>query len=203
MDPFGYHALSCSGPGCGRFSRHEVVVNALAHLAQSAGFGPPSQTTNSSFQCPSWFSPDQAPRRLRPADIYLIDDQHLCVDVTIVSPLSHAKSMTPAGRILGKTLLSAVAEKFYKHGQPCTELGKEFIPFALDSCGLTDHNAWKLMSRFATRMADRQGKSYSYLVNIVRRRISFALQVSLSRQLLRLNAPSALDWNLNFLVVGS
>jgi len=195
MDPFGFHALSCGSSGCGRYARHQAVVHALADLAQAAGFGPPSRTTRSHVQCPAWSSSNRDPQLLQPADLFLIDDQFLCLDVTIVSPLSFAKSRTTDGRVLGQALLSAVRGKINKHKRACEASGKEFIPFALDTCGITDLNAWKLMSRFATRIADRQGRSYSYVANIVRRRVSFALQMGMARQRICLGVSTSDDWN--------
>ena len=107
-----------------------------------------------------------------------------CVDVTVVSPLTEAKSLTAEGRIPGKAASNAARAKHIKHEIPCTNDGKEFIAFACDVTGMIDFEAFKLLDRIATKYADRKGQSKAWGLSICKRRISFAVQHAISRQLI-------------------
>ena len=98
LDPFGYHSLSCGGIGSLRTARHETLVRALTDLAQVTGFCP---AMNAPVQCLGVSSSGN--HYFRPADILINGDYHqpLCVDCTIVSPLSESKSTTKDGKVLG------------------------------------------------------------------------------------------------------
>ncbi len=126
-------------------------------------------------------------QNLRPADL-LVDgdtfDRRLCVDVTIVSPLSQAKSGISQGRDIGKLVDQKAKEKVNKHDQACAAAGYDFQPFAMDVCGVVDDKAAHLLRRFSTRQAERTGRAYSYILALARRRISTALQVGISTQIL-------------------
>ena len=182
MDVFGYHALSCEGSGNHMVARHTVLQNALCGLAQYCGLHPRKEAVT----C-VWQATNGGVKHLRPADL-LVDgdtfDRKLCVDVTIVSPLSLAKSATAAGRDLGKLVQQKAKEKIRKHQEPCTAAGYDFQPFALDVCGVVDSEAASLLKRFSTRQAERMCRPYSYVLSLARRRISTALHIGVARQLL-------------------
>ena len=76
-------------------------------------------------------------------------------------------------------------------GCHCTSADLGFILFALDVCGVIDLTAVYLLSSFASAYSKNLSKSYVYALHICRRRISFALQTGISRQLssVGLHAP--------------
>ena len=187
MDPFGYHALSCGGIGSQRHSRHEILVRALCDFAQVAGFHP---VMNAKVQCLGEAS--TGVHYFRPADLLISGDNHQrsCVDVTIVSPLSMAKISHPDGKKLGHIVVEAAAAKIRKHEAACALAGKGFIPFAADVCGLIDKVAFNLLNRLASSYAALQSKPYSYGLEICKRRLSFAIQLGIARQLIPQNLLS-------------
>ena len=182
LDPFGYHFLSCIKKGNLQIQRHDLVAKALHDLAKVAGFNP---TLNAPVQCLG-FNEHGDTTQLRPADVLMMGDTQplACVDVTVVSPLTEAKSHTAEGRIPGKAASNAAKAKYGKHEIPCTKDGKEFIAFACDVTGMIDSEAFKLLERIATKYADRKGQSTAWGLTICKRRISFAIQHAISRQLI-------------------
>ena len=52
-----------------------------------------------------------------------------------------------------------------------------------EAAGLTEIEAAELMKRLAYQYAEKQSKSYAESVSIVRRRISFAVQLGVARQI--------------------
>ena len=96
-------------------------------------------------------------------------------------------ALTPArcNKQLGAIVLEAAKEKWEKHLRPCQQAHFDFMPFAVDVCGLVDWTAATLIKRIACKYAEITLKSYAECMNIVRRRISFAIQVGVARQLSR------------------
>jgi hypothetical protein len=184
LDPFGYHFLSCGQKGNLMHQRHEIVARGLYDLARAAGFSP---QLNAPVQCLG-FNEYGDTTKYRPADVLIMGDEQplACVDVTVVSPLTKAKSTTAEGRQPGKLVTNAAASKHKKYDELCTKHGKQFIPFACDVTGMIDSEACQLIKRIATKYADRQGKPYSWGLSICQGRISFAIQHAISRQLLSL-----------------
>ena len=180
LDPFGYHALSCGGVGSLRTARHEIMVRALTDLAQVSGFCP---AMNTQVQCLG--ESTTGSHYYRPADILINGDNHqrICVDITIVSPLSDSKSTLRDGKDVGFLVTKAAENKILKHSDACSSADLGFIPFALDVCGVIDLAALYLLSTFASAYSKNLSKSYVYALHICRRRISFALQTGISRQL--------------------
>jgi hypothetical protein len=180
MDIFGYHALSCGGVGSRRTRRHNTVVDALYDISQGSGFHP---TANAPVQCLETTVNNVT--MLRPADLLIDGDarKQVCVDVTIVSPLSMAKSVLPEGRVPGFLAKDAAKRKIEKHALACTRAEFEFIPFALDVCGAADKDGWDLLQRLSHKWSEHMGKPYAYALSLARRRISFAVQLGVSRQL--------------------
>jgi hypothetical protein len=181
-DIFHYHALSCGGSGSGRLRRHEIFVRALNDLAQAAGFHP---IMNAPVKCLRYEK--NGVRWLKPADV-LIDGEDVdrcCVDVTIVSPLSATKAKHSEGQICGKLVATAADSKVGKHQEDCVRSGMEFLPFAIDVCGVTDTSGWQLINRLAERYSLRQGRPYSVSVSLLRRKLSFALHLGIAKQLSR------------------
>ena len=102
MDNFGYHALSCNGPDNRRILRHDTVVQAIKDLAVDF-----HAQVNAPVQCIGVST--YANQSLRPADILIKDkdNQNICIDVTIVSPLSISKEFQEAGLVVGALVLQA------------------------------------------------------------------------------------------------
>ena len=107
-----------------------------------------------------------------------------CVDVTVVSPLSKAKSETAEGRQPGKTAAIAANVKHEKYDDSCKDAGKQFIAFACDVTGMLDPEAFILLKRIAIKYADANRQTLAWALSICKRRISFAIQHAISRQLI-------------------
>ena len=82
-------------------------------------------------------------------------------------------------------VLEAAKKKWNKHLAPCQQAHFDFMPFAVDVCGLIDWAAVSLLKRIACKYSEITLKSYAECVSIVRRRISFAIQSGVARQLSR------------------
>jgi hypothetical protein len=186
LDRFGYHPLSCLGKGNLLRQRHEVVLYALHSLAHWANMG---SQMNAKVSClgPSTNGITQ----FKPADLLLSGKQgQECVDVTITSPLSQAKEDMPAGSVPGCLAMQAASTKCSKYNEICASYGKAFTPFSVDVCGMADPQASKLLQRIASRMAARDGDSYSRCITMCRRRISLAVQQAVAQQRVFLLLPS-------------
>ena len=110
---------------------------------------------------------------LRPADILVVmegdNKSQLAVDVTVVDGDVH----------------DAAINKIRKHEVACIENGYEFAPFAIDTRGILDQAGVYLLQRIASGYAQRQRKSYSEAMCIVKRRMSCALFKGIGQQLQR------------------
>ena len=97
-----------------------------------------------------------ANQSLRPADILIKDkdNQNVCIDVTIVSPLSISKEFQEAGLVVGALVLQASRNKTKKQQMSCANQDV-FTPFAADVCGIITAEASSLLKRFASNLAER------------------------------------------------
>jgi len=182
LDIFGYHALSCQGVENLTFARHELVASALSDLAARHGH---YAQRNANVICLG-HSVRNHVKQLRPADLLVhgpVSSQ--CVDVTVVSPLSDAKSSTSQGNAPGRQVLDAAAAKIRKHQEAVDNAGGlTFLPFAADVCGLITADAYGLLQSFAVRGEAICRRPYSELISVCRRRISLAIQMGVSNQFL-------------------
>jgi hypothetical protein len=190
VDPFAYHALSCVGAGGLCTLRHETLVYSVCAVGKDSGFG---ASLNPKIQCLA-DTEGGSLRRNRPADLLLNGNApgSTCVDITIVSPLSNAKSNSRQGQEVGLLAREAALLKKKKHAEACDLSGLEFIPFAVDVCGVIDHAVADLLDKFAHKWAANHGKSFSYAVAIIRRRISCAIQIGVARQLVQISLPRSM-----------
>ncbi len=184
MDSFGYHALACNFKCFGRYSRHELVADAINDLAASARFRPlrnaPVTCLGVSLSGDTYY--------FRPADVLLQGDEEgpHCVDCTVVSPLTPSKLDKRQGKDLGRAAADAAEEKIKKHKEACTDASRMFTPFAVDVCGIMDQDASDLLQRFAGRIGQQTGRGFNDALNLCKRRLSFAIQLSVARQLVSL-----------------
>jgi hypothetical protein len=193
MDAFGYHAINCRGS---HFARHEIVVKALHSLAVEAGIqskiGVPLQCLGLNWRTTSSLSSSPSSSTttttlpltaFRPADVLMTLNEFMCqtcVDVTVVSPI---KANMPVNFVAGKDAKSAENEKFRKHEDACREAGYLFKPFAVDVFGGLAPEALKLLRLIASVLEVSKSCSKSVALNIVFRRISFAVHLGVARQL--------------------
>jgi hypothetical protein len=181
MDTHCYHALSCQKHSNTTTQRHDAMGKALCSLALASGLRAranapmPFVGTDSKGQFHAY----------RPADV-LIEDQlstPLCVDVTIVSPLSAAKNGTTATKQLGWLVTNKANDKKKLYESLCSLNGHSFTPFAMDTAGIVHSDAMTLMKRLATAYARKNTCEFSYALTIVTRRISFTLQREIALQI--------------------
>jgi hypothetical protein len=179
MDCFGYHILACGGAGNTRTARHNTIVSSLVQLARLSGF---HAVKDPPIIIP-WVTNKNIAVNLRPADLSIVGDsmKTACVDVTLISSLcpSHIGAVANPG----KAVLESAKLKINKHQEACRSQSLEFIPFAVDVCGVHDDTAKELLSRFATAYHARSSKPFSMCMSICYRRISFAIQTAVANQL--------------------
>ena len=121
----------------------------------------------------------------RSADVLLDSPKHrrVCVDVTVVSPLSVAKVDRATRAKPGYLAREAARTKVSENGPACHLSGKKaFLPFAADVCGLISEDAASLIDlavlHHRTPPVATAIQSLPY-----RQRISFAIQLGVARQL--------------------
>ena len=170
-----------------RCSRHNLVVYALVDLANLARLTP---DRSGKFQYLRICSETGDVEAIRPGDLVVDGDnsnnyRRICIDVTIGSPLSEAKADSSEGTIPGKLAVKAASDKIEKNRVPCELVGKEFVAFSVDVCGTIDVDGFELLSRMASAYAYNSSSPITYALSIFRRRISFAIQLGVARQLLR------------------
>ena len=178
MDIHGYHALVCSGIDNSRTKRHDHLRDAVFDFLRLTNFNP---IKNAQVQCLGMTS--HGSHLFRPADCLFDGDDNMltCLDITVASPLSHSR----CSKAIGAVVLEAAKKKWNKHLAPCQQAHFDFMPFAVDVCGLIDWAAVSLLKRIACKYSEITLKSYAECVSIVRRRISFAIQSGVARQLSR------------------
>ncbi len=190
MDKFGHHSFACLGEGNLNCSRHDSIAISISDLSRKAGYSP---TLNAPVQCLGENSAGSF-RAGRPADILVVAGDSFnstCIDVTVVSPLTSAKSTTNYGTVPGTLVKYAAKNKNKKYLAGCEAAGRGFLPFALDTCGLLDAQGWRFLCRLGSRIAERDQSTFSDAISSCYRRISFALQKNLARQLVS-SQPSPL-----------
>jgi hypothetical protein len=173
-DPYGFHAAKCRG----LHNRHQVLVKAVTAALNMGNF---HAKMDANVRCLG-INHDG---NLRPADI-LADGEgnngsQDCIDVTIVSNMC---KNAPRPFIPGKAALDADKKKCIKHSSACELAGYGFKPFATDICGILSPSSHLFLNRIASSYACISNRMYSYALNICKRRISFAIQKGLARQLI-------------------
>jgi hypothetical protein len=132
----------------------------------------------------------------RPADILMYDHTGMqtCIDGTCCSPLSEAKAASKSSSVIGLLCQNAHKDKVAKHEECCSGAGYSFLPFACDVTGVISHTASGLLDRIASSYASRNDVLFGYALNIVRRKISFAIQLGVARQIVHLFHPRVESW---------
>ena len=176
-DRFGYHTLACGGHGNLMHARHEMVASGLCQIAIAAGF---TAQLNAKVTCLG-NSNRGAIHNFRPADVLINENtgRHTCIDVTVVSPMCTSNARFAPGRLVSEKADS----KITKHAEACEQAGFDFLPFAIDVCGIMDSRALALLSRLAQAYAAASGLATSHSKSICRRRISMCLQRGIAAQL--------------------
>ena len=173
-----YHSLSCAWAKS--FDRHQSLVYTLNELSSISGI---QCRVNPKHPVPQLHSTTQF---LRPGDLMILNDRgaDLAIDVTIVNPLSEAKANTSYGSYTGHLASKAAMDKIIKHADSCSRSGLDFIPFAVDVCGVLDQDAFHFLLRITNAYALRNNMTPKYARSIILRRVSFSLQRSIARQII-------------------
>jgi hypothetical protein len=155
-----------------------VVRDALFDLMLKAGFAPQKDAP---VYCLGHRSGQ--PATLRPADILMAGDDHDrdCVDVTVVSPITSTNQVEV---VVGKAAEDAEVRKYAKHSEACEQAGFGFKAFAIDVFGVMSKNSYKLLQRVCSRLIREVGYPKYKAVATCLRRISFAVQLGVARQLI-------------------
>ena len=148
----------------------------VLRIALAAGF---EAQLNAKVQCLG--STGNTAHHFRPADILLNEGtgRQTCIDVTIVSPMCTSYANINVGELATKK----ADEKIKKHLAACEQAGYDFLPFAIDTCGVMDARANILLTRLANAYEAISGLADSHSKAICRRRISLCLQRGISTQL--------------------
>jgi hypothetical protein len=178
LDIMSYHSLSCAWGKA--FDRHQTLVFTLSELSSISGI---QCRVNPKHPVPQLNSTIHF---LRPGDLMVLNDRgaDLAIDVTIVNPLSEAKANTSYGSYTGHLASKAAMDKIIKHADSCSCSGLDFIPFAVDVCGVLDQDAFHFLLRIANAYALRNNMTPKYARSIILRRVSFSLQRSIARQII-------------------
>jgi len=162
-----------------RTARHNVLVCSLVQLARQAGS---RAVKDPPIILPVRDSQDNL-TNLRPADLSILGDNNVtsCVDVTIISNLCPSNIGSSAKP--GKAVEVSQAKKVAKHEKACMENNLDFVPFAVDVCGVHGSVAIDLLHRLATAYQARSMKPFSQCLTFCYRRISFAIQTAVANQL--------------------
>ena len=99
--------------------------------------------------------------------------------MTIPSPLCKSYKSVPLGTLAERKAI----EKINKHAEACERAGYDFLPFAIDVCGVLDQRAWDLLQRLAEAYAVTVGLDISHSKSCVRRMVSFGLFRGIAAQL--------------------
>jgi len=187
-DRFGYHTLSCGGKGNRRTARHDTIMDALFQLLSTTGFHP---VRNAPVFCLGLNGASQ-----RPADILIYDHTGAptCIDGTCCSPLSEAKANSASSSTLGLLCQTACQQKVHKHEEDCRRAGYSFLPFSCDVSGFSTHTASALLDRIASSYAARNDTPFGCALNLIRRKISLAIQRGVARQLIHWFHPRTEAW---------
>jgi len=187
-DIFGHHLLSCTGVGNTNTSRHNNVAKALCNLGNATGV---TSIFNAKLQLVGTDNSGHL-HAFKPADVLFsnLSTTALCCDITIVSPLSAAKNDSLECSQLGLSTVKAVNIKNSKFCDVCSLHGYNFCAFAMDVTGITHPTAISLLGQLASAYSRRNEYTSGHAFMIVTRRVSFALQHEIARQLYAGISPS-------------
>ena len=159
-------------------TRHNMVRDALFDLMTYGRFDPVKEAP---VTCLGFRS--DRPTVLRPADILIAgeDFDRDCVDVTVVSPL--VTNHQPVVKV-GEVAQRAELAKNEKHVLACEAAGYGFHAFAMDVFGVLGKESNLLLNRVIEKVSRETCNPRYRAQAICQRRISLALQLGVSRQLL-------------------
>ncbi|ORY40817.1 hypothetical protein BCR33DRAFT_787453 [Rhizoclosmatium globosum] len=173
MDLFGDHAFCCGGHS-GSWSRHNFLRDTLAALVRQVGI---LCRENGEVRLPS-SSGDLWPADLLVYDFY--DGKTVCVDISVVHPLT---SRGLVGFKVGNAVRGRESTKNEKYLSGCQSIGLEFVPFVLDTTGGLGKSSIQFLEKLRGLMMQREVIRESVSVAVVYRRILFALQHALARNI--------------------
>ncbi|ORY26748.1 hypothetical protein BCR33DRAFT_725977 [Rhizoclosmatium globosum] len=173
MDLFGDHAFCCGGHS-GSWSRHNFLRDTLAALVRQVGI---LCRENGEVRLPS-SSGDLWPADLLVYDFY--DGKTVCVDISVVHPLTSRGLM---GFKVGNAVRGRESTKNEKYLSGCQSIGLEFVPFVLDTTGGLGKSSIQFLEKLRGLMMQREVIRESVSVAVVYRRILFALQHALARNI--------------------
>jgi hypothetical protein len=173
LDRYGYHTLACNGVGNLRKRRHDIVRDALFDIALAADFRP---RKDADIQVP-----DDRGHMLRPGDLVVEGDDYLqtCVDVTVVAPI---KKKIPHSAV-GVDVQLAEDYKIAKNFLACERSHFGFLPFAVDVFGGVGSKSEAFLRRLSFAWAAVSAFPISYISSLSKRKVSFAIQLGIARQL--------------------
>jgi hypothetical protein len=177
LDSLGHHAFAC-GNNDDRVQRHNHLRDVIAKLMAQARLAPVKEAAH--------LLPDLPQQR--PGDIWVPkwkDDRPAAFDITVVSPFAIARPVqefTP-----GYAASRAAAAKLRKSHALCHAAGIDFIPLAFECTGFPDSRSSAVLRRVAQLAVAHAGpaRSAGHLFADFRRRVSFSIQRSLARCILR------------------
>ena len=117
----------------------------------------------------------------RPADL-LINGGRSCVDCTVVSPIRSSVS-PPLHFVPGQAALKAQEDKYDKHLIATNAAHLGFHEFAADCFGVLVPHSSSLLRRLASCLVFTKGYPAYLAIQLVFRKISFAIHLSVARQL--------------------
>ena len=176
MDKLGYHSLNCRGH---LLSRHNIVRDALFDLCLKAGFNP---VKDAPVACLGSTNNGRIVT-FRPADLQISGDDftHDCIDITVVSPIK----LRTIQSVIGKYAEDAEAAKYTKHAFSCEQSGYGFKAFAIDVFGVMAKKSYQFLQRIISGYSRMTGIPVDRAASICLRRISFAVQLGVARQIVR------------------
>ena len=167
------------------YSRHNAFALELCALAESVGI---TARYNAKEGHTAGFRGADAQQYVdfRPGDcVFMLPQQPImCIDLTIGSPLSVAKSSKPEGQHPGLLMAQASIKKHRQYDKAIALHGKDFRVFAVDVAGFTNHEAILVLKQLAGAYGRTQHIAYSHAYAIITRRVSFILMKQLALQLI-------------------
>jgi hypothetical protein len=118
---------------------------------------------------------------LRPGDLVVEGDDYLqtCVDVTVVAPI---KKTIPHSAV-GVDVQLAEDYKIAKNFLACERSHFGFLPFAVDVFGGVGSKSEAFLRRLSFAWAAVSAFPISYISSLSKRKVSFAIQLGIARQL--------------------
>ncbi len=183
MDVLGDHAVICKS-GLGRCFRHSRVSRVLSRLALKAGLNvvcEPRQPGQAARGAALVAGPDEIERR-RPADLEIFHwngNRSLAADVVMTSPTAETWRRGAANGAPGWAAAGAAWRKQLHYGPMCVALGKDFLPFAIETCGGLGPEVMQILERIGPHWAARSGLEEGLGVRVVCDQLSVAHQRAL------------------------